>query len=611
MKILNFLFIFLFLPVLAHAQVSVTASINPQNATMEDELTLTVSVKGSQDISDPVLPPMPAFKAVSAGTSSSIQIINGNMSASMQYTYILVPQVEGSFTIDPISVSVEGQEYKSQPLAVTIGKSSYAQSPQANPYGLNQPQVTPQTTPDKLPLSDSMPKSNSAKESRDYWITAVVNKSNPFINEQILYTFKFYTRVRVGDIQLTLPEFNDFWSEEVVPEKKYYEEIGGDRFVVSEKVIALFPLKVGKVSIPETQLKLQVPESIGNPFFDDPFFGASTLRMKNKNLKASAIDLDVKDLPEPKGDRYTGLVGHFHLETTLDPQNIKAGDTATLTYKITGDGNVKDAILPWDKDIKGFKIYEDKPTQDIIRTEKGVQGSKTFKRALVPLNGGTLNVPEQSFTYLNPDTGQYEALKTNAFDIAVEGNVAEPMQATGPDAQPLKNKIVRPEDIATIHTDVSALSERTKNSGLSLFFLIFALGLPPIVTVLMVFLRRAKVDREKNANVYRQRKAYQRFRKTLDALRTKKDPALLLDGLMGAVRDYFGDHWGLYGAGLTVDDILPRLEQTGVDRQKMEELRQFFSLYETWKYGHTLPSDDVASLASRIGEMIKVIDRRI
>lgn len=591
------------------AQVSVTAQVSPQNATLEDELVLTVTVKGSKSLQEPRMPSMPAFKVVSSSASSSIQIINGTMDSAMQYNYILIPLAEGNFTIDPIVISLDGKDYQSQPLQISIGKSAYASSPPANNQD-NQGGLT-QAVP-TLPA----PVPTQKNETRDYWITGTVSKNNPYFNEQILYVFRLYTRIHLGNIELQVPEFSNLGAEEVVPEKKYYEEMSGHRYMVSEKVISLFPLKTGELSIPPARVRIQVPESAGNPFFDDPFFGSASRRMKVKNLATEPLTINVRELPPPP-DNFTGLVGYFTLESSMDPVNLLTGETSTLTYKITGNGNVKDAQIPALKNLDGFKIYEDKPVQDIIRTERGLQGSKTFKLALVPLKSGQHKLEPITYFYFNPDSQQYEKLVSEEYALEVKENpndtnqmvTSTPVEAA--DANASRSKVLRPEDIATIHTDVSALSDRTNNSGLAVFFYVAALALPPLIYLAFIFLNKSKKDRSKNQEYYRRKQAYKKFKKTLDSVRISKDPAVMLDTLMAAVKDYFGDQWGLYGSGLTVQDITSRLDSTGVDRQKMKQLVEFFSLYEAWKYGGLFPTQDITTLVGHTGEIIKVIDRRI
>ena len=52
--------------------------------------------------------------------SSSISIINGDMSSSESYSYYLEPEDVGVYEIDPAYVEIEGESYESRPLEIIV-----------------------------------------------------------------------------------------------------------------------------------------------------------------------------------------------------------------------------------------------------------------------------------------------------------------------------------------------------------------------------------------------------------------------------------------------------------------------------------------------------------
>ena len=111
--ILISLFIFLSFVFLATASdITVTATVDKTETTMDDQITLSVSVNGAQRIGDPVLPPLQDFQVISSGTSSEVKIINGSLSAFKSFNYILLPQKEGEFTIGQVQVEIQNKIYK-------------------------------------------------------------------------------------------------------------------------------------------------------------------------------------------------------------------------------------------------------------------------------------------------------------------------------------------------------------------------------------------------------------------------------------------------------------------------------------------------------------------
>ncbi len=577
----------------APAQISVSARIEPEQATLEDELTLTVSIKGSMKGSEPVLPNMPAFKVIASGTSSSLQIINGDVESRKEYSYVLIPQEEGTFTIDPITLFLDGREYKSEPVTVTIGKA-LSQSPSARPTG-------PLLPPSGFPLDQNEPQAPSPpfveRKGKDYWITASVSKKNPYINEQILYTFRFYTRVRVREATLTIPEFKDFWSEEVVPEKKYYREIEGDRFVVSEKVIALYPLKTGEVTIPETVLKIEVPEGMDNPFFNDPFFGFGSLKTRPKNLKSDSLVLTILPLPDPPPQNFANLVGQFQMKSALSSRQVKEGETTTLTVEISGRGNIKDAVLP-PVSLDGFKVYDDKPVTETVRSEEGILGKKIFKKALVPLTSGELVLPPLSLDYFNPMTGKFESLQTEPVTVSVAPSDGE--QLNDAFSQVPQNRdwhLPVHEEIATIHTHPSVLMVREPIIS-SRLVLVFLFGIPPLVYLANLLVGLIRLRRLQNPQAYRKKRAFRIFLKNMSR-----------EGVhdLEQIRDYFGAKWGLRGSGLTTAEVIDRLEASGMDRNLLNDLRSHLHALERSSYGGEISTP---SLRSKTVELIQKMERK-
>ena len=54
--------------------------------------------------------------------STSMQIINGAMSQSVSYSFILAPRKEGTYTIIPASITVNGKKTESKSLTINVLK---------------------------------------------------------------------------------------------------------------------------------------------------------------------------------------------------------------------------------------------------------------------------------------------------------------------------------------------------------------------------------------------------------------------------------------------------------------------------------------------------------
>ena len=89
-------------------------------------------------------------------------------------------------------------------------------------------------------------------------MTADVDNKNPYVHEQIIYTFKFYYRVKVANARLAeSPSFEGFIAEQLEKEREYETTINGRQFMVTEIKQALFPVKPGLLTISSSRAAVQ------------------------------------------------------------------------------------------------------------------------------------------------------------------------------------------------------------------------------------------------------------------------------------------------------------------------------------------------------------------
>src|SRR3989304_6153889 len=94
---------FLSLPLLAQ-DVSFSASVDKSTVALDDQFTLVLTLNGGGmgGGKNLKLPELGKFMIVSEPSqSSSVQIINGAVSSSVTYSYVLQPREAGKFTIGP------------------------------------------------------------------------------------------------------------------------------------------------------------------------------------------------------------------------------------------------------------------------------------------------------------------------------------------------------------------------------------------------------------------------------------------------------------------------------------------------------------------------------
>ena len=174
------------------------ASVDKNTIAVDEQFTLELTLNGGGmgGGSIPKLPDLGKFMVFSGpNQSSSVQIINGSVSSSVMYSYVLQPREAGKFTLGAATVETGGKQYSSQPIEITVVKG--AAKPKQSAAGGQTPDPTVQ-------VGDNL------------FLRATVDRSRVFLGEQITVSFKVYTRVRITNYTIEkLPAMTGFWGEEL------------------------------------------------------------------------------------------------------------------------------------------------------------------------------------------------------------------------------------------------------------------------------------------------------------------------------------------------------------------------------------------------------------
>ena len=197
-----------------------------------ESLTLQIKISGDvANIPKPQLPQITGFNVYSSGTSQNYSFINGRVSSSKTFNFILSPTRPGKFTIAPVTLKIGAKIYSTEPINIEV--RSAAVLPRQNiksPQG-HQPQRT-------IPGVKN-------NEDAPLFIRINLDKKKAFVNEGITYTFKFFTSKNLfSQPQYTPPNFTGFIVEDLPPQKNYQTTINGKLYNVIEIKTKLFPLNL-------------------------------------------------------------------------------------------------------------------------------------------------------------------------------------------------------------------------------------------------------------------------------------------------------------------------------------------------------------------------------
>ncbi|WP_407931267.1 BatD family protein, partial [Ignavibacterium album] len=404
-----FILIFLFLNLQQLPAQTFSASVDKNPVAENERFEVSFTFEGSDinSIRNFSPPSFQNFRILSGpNQSTSMQIINGAVSASRSYSYILLPNSTGTFTIGSASIEFKGQILKTEPLKITVVKGS------------------------PKPKDEEVSGVSENEIAKNLFIRASVDKSRAYLGEQVTVTYKLYTRLNIAS-QMSiskLPQYNGFWAEELETSRTLSfstEVIDGKKYSVAVlKKAALFPTQVGKLEVTPFELSVPIeiprkrnPNNIWDSFFDDPFRRGEIYQY---NAKSNIVKVDVLPLPEQnKPASFKGAVGKFEFSATLDKSKTKTNEPISLKLSISGVGNIS-LLQPPDFELPaGFEKYEPKTNDQINRLNK-ISGVKTVEYLLIPRISGTREIKPVLFSYFDPDIKKYIELKSNPFYLTIE-----------------------------------------------------------------------------------------------------------------------------------------------------------------------------------------------
>lgn len=577
-----------------------------------DQFRLVFSVNAqASGFTAPVLRDFSVLAGPSQSSSSSMQIINGQVSRSVDYsfTYILQASKEGSFTIGPASVNVDGKTYKSNALTVKVVKGNAPQSGQS--AGNNQSSGGNQQLQGDL-------------TSKDLFVKATVSNSNPYQGEQVIVTYKIYTRVPIAEYSITkAPGVNGFWSQDLLKDDKnlnqYRENINGQEYVVAEiKKDAMFAQKSGKLNIDPLEMdviaQIQRKSSrrtTNDPFFDnffnDSFFG-NTMQNVRKTIKSNLVSINVKPLPaqgKPLG--YSGAVGKFSISATTDRQELKANDAMSLKFTITGKGNIKLIEKPAIEFPSDFEVYDPRITDNISANGSGVSGSRTFEYLVIPRNPGNFKIKPVTFSYFDDAAGVYKTLNSPEFAIKVNRGDDNGNTITTGGADKEDFKYIG-SDIRFIKTGkLKLIPVNTYFFGSSLFWILLAL--PIILFIAFLLILKNELKKRSNQALMRNRKATGVARKRLKSaeqfMKDGKHEAFWSE-VSNALWGYLSDKFNIPRSTLSMDSVNEALTSK---RVSSELIKQFIDTLNNCEFARFAPIDKSKAMGDLYKQAIDAITR--
>ena len=578
-------------------KVAFTASA-PDAVVVGDQfrLSYTVTTQKVKDFRAPSIKGFDVLMGPSRSQQSNTQIVNGNVTStsSITFTYILMANNAGEYTIPGASIVADGDQMVSNSVRI---------------------KVLPQDQGDSNSSSSSSTHSSSGTgvSNQDLFITASASKTNVYEQEAFVLTYKIYTRE--SNLQLNnakLPDFKGFHSQEIemttnarwTPE--HYQ--GRNYYTTVYRQFVLFPQQSGKLYIDPAQFQMTVgkPVQSDDPF--DAFFngGSNVIEIK-KSISPPKIAINVNPLPAGKPADFSGGVGEFNISSSINNKELKTNDAITIKLVISGTGNLKLISNPEIKFPDDFEVYDPKVDNQVRLTREGLTGNKVIEYLAIPRHAGTYKIPGVSFSYFDIRSKSYKTLKTEEYVINVEkgaGN-ADQVIANFTNKEDLK---VLGEDIRYIKQNEVTLQPKGSFFYGSMTYWLFYI-IPALAFIIFFIIYRKQAAENANVAKMRTKKANKvatKRMKLAGKLLSENKKDAFYDEVLKALWGYISDKLNIPVSRLSKDNIEEKLRNHGVNE---ELIKEFLNALNDCEFARFAPGDENQAMDKVYSSSIEVISK--
>jgi hypothetical protein len=555
----------------------ISASVDRTTLSTDETLILSVTLNAADgaNLSRPSLPSLDGFNVVGSGSSSQISIINGAVSMQWVYSYHLQPYTTGDLVIGPISVTLNGQTYTSEPINVQVTQGTGA--------------------PPSAPPSDPSAPSSTEFRGQRYFVEAEVDNPNPYLGQQVVYTFRFYEDFSAfGQPQYEAPTFTGFWTENQTAQSQYQVQAAGNIYNVTELRTILFPSLVGPVTIEPARLV------IPGGFFSS-----------GGDLATQPVALDVKQLPPDAPASFNGAVGQFTLSGTVDTNQTQVNEPVTWQVTLSGQGNLNALPDPDWPEMPEWRGFESQATTNTQVQNGQVVGTRVSERLLVPQAEGDYVIPALEYTYFDPVAGAYQTLTTQPIPVSISpGNPQEAQNYVPAPAGGNKETVEQvATDIRHLKPVPSKLSFGDRPvTGSPLYWLAWAVPLLGIVGN-FVWQRRQHYW-QNNAGLARSSGARKKAKQALARARRETGDPYSAGGQV--LTAYLSDKLDQPVAGLTHQALDALLEARGLGPELVERVNAYLTDAELGRFSPEANDPAHASnLLKEIDILIGDLEKRL
>ena len=529
--------LFLFCSALLNAQqLNVSSDKNP--AIVGEQIVIQYKIDAqAENFKSPNFNGLKVLSGPNPTTQSSYSFVNGKSqnSSSTTYSFYVKAVKQGNYNIGPAFVNIKGKTIQSKTYTLKVVKGSTKNKEQ------------------KKMLADNL------------FVKVEVSKRNIIVGEQILVTYKLFTRYDLQNTELsTLPSLNGFWAKDLETSSRFKRNVidGIAYNIATIKKSVLTAQKSGKLVIDPMEIKcsirVQNKRNNSDPFAN--FFGSS-YNLQEEFIRSKPITIKVSELSNLPTN-YKGAVGDMNIESSVNSTKINTNDAITYKLTIKGTGNIELIEPLFIKFPVNFEVYEPKITEKIF--EGGRKRSvKTFEYLLIARNKGNYTIPSTSLVFYNTKKKQYETKQSSKHSLTIlEGNnnEKEPLKVNKQDVS------TNQQDIHYIFTESNLKEKKEKKLHQKLFYTLLLL---PILLLLILWIYNKIVGKtDKSGRQWKNQKANKialKRLKTAQICVNSNDFDGFFEEIEKSLWGYFADKFKVESADLSKEKVSTYFKSSDID----------------------------------------------
>ena len=558
-----------------------TAALDRDALTLGETATLALTFEGGSARRVPT-PQVPGVQFNQVGNSQNFSIVNGAISQTVTVTFSVTPQRAGEFTIPPLRAEVGGQVLATEPLKLVV---TTAAAPSAAAV-------------------------NSGSEPA--FMKFVFPKNKVYLGESLVGRLEIYLRNDVQNFvnfQLTSSPTDGFSAGKTaeLQNQRRRVQLGNREYTVIPLAVPLTAVRPGPLTLgPFTASAVLVMPSQNQG--GDPFFRQFFNQGEQHQITLASEPVTVQSVPLPEQNKpadFSGAIGNFTLNASAGPTSVTVGDPITVRVQISGRGALDAITLPVPAAWNNFKTYP--PTTKQENSDPfGFQGTKTFEQIISPQNADVHELPALTFSFFNPDDGQYHTVTHAAVPLQIKAAGTSPL----PTLAATKNNAADnplPPDLLPIKENLGTLTHQPIPLLVQPTFL--TLQTVPLLALLAAFVWRRRADSlANNPRRRRQRAVAQLVREGLNDLKkfaVGNQPDEFFALLFRLLQEQLGERLDCPASAITESVVGERLARLGASAATLESLHELFQLCNQARYAPVRGSGELTSVAARFEQTVR------